>query len=79
MSGNLSYAPWIYIYIYIYVCVCACVCTATYHSSQKLPKLDEPDMQDTAGEVGTSSYVMYSCEPLHMAEERQDTPARTYI
>ena len=27
-------------------------CTATYHSSRKLSKLDEPDMQDTAGEVG---------------------------
>ena len=29
--------------------------TATYHQSRKLSKLDEPDMQDTAGEVGTSS------------------------
>ena len=29
--------------------------TATYHPSRKLSKLDEPDMQDTAGEVGTSS------------------------
>ena len=29
-------------------------------------------MRDTAEEVGTSSYVMYSCGPLHMAEERQD-------
>ena len=29
--------------------------TATYIPSQKLSKLDEPDMQDTAGEVGTSS------------------------
>ena len=29
--------------------------TATYHSSRKLSKLDEPDMQDTAGEIGTSS------------------------
>ena len=27
----------------------------TYHPSRKLSKLDEPDMQDTAGEVGTSS------------------------
>ena len=26
-------------------------CTATYHSSRKLSKLDEPDMADTAGEV----------------------------
>ena len=29
--------------------------TATYLPSRKLSKLDEPDMQDTAGEVGTSS------------------------
>ena len=30
-------------------------CTATYHSSQKLSKLEEPDMRDTAGEVRTNS------------------------
>ena len=30
-------------------------CTATYHPSQKLSKLEEPDMQGTAGEVGTNS------------------------
>ena len=30
-------------------------CTATYHPSQKLSKLDELDMRNTAGEVGTSS------------------------
>ena len=29
--------------------------TATYHPSRKLFKLDEPDMRDTAGEVGTKS------------------------
>ena len=29
--------------------------TAIYHPSRKLSKLDEPDMQDTAGEAGTSS------------------------
>ena len=29
--------------------------TATYLPSQKLSKLDEPDMQDTAGEAVTSS------------------------
>ena len=29
--------------------------TATYHPSRKLCKLDKPDMQDTAGEVETSS------------------------
>ena len=30
-------------------------CTATCPLSQKLFKLDEPDMQDTAGEAGTNS------------------------
>ena len=28
---------------------------ATYHSSWKLFKLDEPDIRDIAGEVGTNS------------------------
>ena len=42
-------------------------CTVTYHPSRKL---DEPDMRDTAGEVGTNSKVMYSCGPLHMDEQR---------
>ena len=46
--------------------------TATYHPSRKLSRLDEPDKRDTAGEVGTSSWVMYSCGPLHMDEQRQD-------
>ena len=30
-------------------------CTATYYPSRKLSKFDEPNMLDTAGEVGTSS------------------------
>ena len=30
-------------------------CTATYHPLRKLSKLDEPNKQDTAGEVGTNS------------------------
>ena len=30
-------------------------CTATYYTSWKLSKLDEPDIRDTAGEVKTSS------------------------
>ena len=47
-------------------------CTATYHPSRKLSKLDEPDIRDTAGEVGMSSSVMYSCGPLHMDEHRLD-------
>ena len=46
--------------------------TATYHSSWKLSKLDEPDTWDTVGEVETSSWVIYSCGPLHMDEKRQD-------
>ena len=29
--------------------------TTTYLPSRKLSKLDDPDMQDTAGEVGTRS------------------------
>ena len=35
-------------------------------------KLDEPDMQDTAGEAGTSSKAMYSYRPPHMAGQKQD-------
>ena len=42
--------------------------TATYLPSRKLSKLDEPDMLDTVGEVGTSSLVMYPYRPFHMAE-----------
>ena len=47
-------------------------CTATFHPSQKLFKLDKPDMWDTAGEVGMNSWATYSCGPLHMDEQRQD-------
>ena len=43
---------------------------ASYH--KKLSKLDEPDMKDTAGEAETSSWVMYSNGPPHMAEQKQD-------
>ena len=46
--------------------------TTTDHPSRKLSKLDEPDTRGTAGEVKTSSWVMYSCGPLHMDEQRQD-------
>ena len=46
--------------------------TATCLPSRKLSKLDEPDMQDTAGEAGTSSLVMYSYWPPFMAEQKQD-------
>ena len=50
---------------------------ATYYSSRKLSKLDEPDMRETAGEVRTNSWVMYSCGPLHMDEQRQDDQLET--
>ena len=40
--------------------------------SRKLYKLDEPDMQDTAGEARTNSSVMYSYGPPHMAKQNQD-------
>ena len=46
--------------------------TAICLLSQKLSKLDEPDMQDTVGEAETSSSVMYSYGPLHIAEQKQD-------
>ena len=45
---------------------------ATCHPSRKLSKLDEPDMQETDGEAGTSSLVMYSYRPPHMAVQKQD-------
>ena len=46
--------------------------TATCISSRKLCKLDEPDMQDTAGETRTNSSVMYSSGPPYMAKQKQD-------
>ena len=46
--------------------------TTTYLPSRKLSKSDETDMQDTAGEAGTSSKVMYSYGPPHMAEQKHD-------
>ena len=50
----------IYIYIYIYISPGGNTpqntnCTATCPLSRKLFKLDEPDMQNTAGEAGTNS------------------------
>ena len=47
-------------------------CIATYNPSQKLSKLDELDMRDTTGEVGTNSEATYYNETLHMDEQRQD-------
>ena len=31
------------------------ICMANYRSSRKVSKLDEPDMRDTAGGVGTNA------------------------
>ena len=64
-----------HLYIYSGACVCVCVCIispggntsqnnsciATFQPSQKLSKLDEPDMQDTAREVRTNLKAMYFC------------------
>ena len=47
-------------------------CTATWPLSRKLFKLDEPDMQDTAGEAEMNSYEMYSYGSPHMAAQKQD-------
>ena len=38
---------------------------ATYDPLRKPSKLGEPDMRDTAGEVGTNSLVTYSFGPLN--------------
>ena len=46
--------------------------STTCHPSRKLSKLDEPDMQDTAGEAGTRSSVMYSYGSPHMVGQKQD-------
>ena len=46
-------------------------CTATYLPSRKLSKLDKPEMQDTAGEAGTSTWVMFPYGLPHMAEQKQ--------
>ena len=48
-------------------------CTATYHPSRKLSKLDEPDMQDTAGEVGTSSFVFAPMDPYTWSSKSRAT------
>ena len=44
-------------------------CIATYHTSRKPPKLDEPDMQDTAGEVRMNSLAMYSSGTLNLDDQ----------
>ena len=47
-------------------------CTATYNLSRKLSNLYEPDMQDTAGEIRTSLFAIYSCWLLPMDKQRED-------
>ena len=46
--------------------------TATCLSSRKLYTFDEPETQDTAGEARTSSSVMYSNWPPHLAKQKQE-------
>ena len=46
--------------------------TATCLLSRKLFNLNEPDMQDSAWEAGTSLKVMYSYGPPHMDGQKQD-------
>ena len=46
--------------------------TANCLPSRKLYKLDEPDTQETAGEVRRNSSVMYSYGSPHMAKQKQD-------
>ena len=54
--------------------------TATCLPSRNLSKSDEPDIQNTAGEAGTSLQVLYSYGPPHMAEQMQDGQLEhTYI
>ena len=40
-----------------------------YDHLQPIYKLDEQNMQDTAGEVWTSSQAMYACGPPYMDEQ----------
>ena len=48
-ASHVHVKVYIYTYIYIYIYMATCL------PSRKLFKLDEPDMQDSAGEAGTSS------------------------
>ena len=51
---------------------------ATYWPSWNLSKLDEPDMQDTAGEVGMNSSDVLLWTPSH-ACTKAGWPVRTFI
>ena len=56
----------------------SCSCTATYYPSWKLSKLEEPDMRNTTGEVGTNSCHIFLWTPSH-GWAKAGRPARTYI
>ena len=45
---------------------------AILNKSWRQHPTDEPDTQDTAGEAGTNSSVMYSYGPPHMTKQKQD-------
>ena len=51
--------------------------TATYLPSGKLSKLEEPGMQNTAGEAGASSEAMYSYGIPSYGRAKAGRPART--
>ena len=53
-------------------------CTAIYHPSRRLSNLDEPDMQDTVGEVGTNSLVTYSCGSVTWTSKGRTTNSNLY-
>ena len=47
-----------------------CTAGGRTSASRKLSKLDEPDIRNTAGEVRTNSWVMYSCGLFQKDEQR---------
>ena len=47
-------------------------CTGSYQTPWKQAKLDEQDMRNTAGEVRTNSWAMFSIESLHTDEQVLD-------
>ena len=55
-----------------------CYSTKIYHPSRNILKLEGPITRDTAWEVETSSWIMYSCGPLHTGRAKAWRPARTY-
>ena len=53
--------------------------SATCLPSRKLSKLDKPDTQDTAGEAGISSEVMYSYGPPQKQDNRLEHAYSSYV